>query len=133
MTLSRISITVSGELVEAADGVAARLDRSRSWVVAEALRRYLSEVGESDSGRSAAAIVREAASTPYAQPDLGEYRRAQLEADLALTPEQRVREAEETARLSEVSSRDWQGDRVLMFDRYEDYLAWERWADLTSR
>jgi len=133
MTLSRISVTVPGELVEAADEVAARLDRSRSWVVAEALRRYLSEVGESDPRRSTAATVREVGSTPYAAPGLGEYRRAQLEADLALTPEQRVREAEETARLSEVRGRDWQGDRVLMFDRYEDYLAWERWADLTSR
>lgn len=131
MAYSRISITVPGDLVASADRVAARLDRSRSWVLAEALRRYLEAVGTDDAGGAAAAVVREVGPGTQAGLGLGDYRRRQLEADLALTPEQRVREAEETSRLSEVKGRGWRGDRLLTFDRYEDYLAWERWVDLT--
>jgi len=128
MSLARISVTVRSELVGAADRRAGELDRSRSWVVAEALRLYLEGVGSVPTTQARWEMFREAAREPYAVPGLGDQRRAQLEADLALTAEQRVREAEHTAGLSE---RGWQVDRVLMFDRYEDFLAWERWADLT--
>jgi metal-responsive CopG/Arc/MetJ family transcriptional regulator len=36
----RISATIPEALVAAADERAKRLDRSRSWVISEALRRY---------------------------------------------------------------------------------------------
>lgn len=64
-----------------------------------------------------------------AHDGLGDSRRAQLVRDLALTPEERVRAAEETARLSELRSapRTYQ---VLAFDRYEDYLNWKERRDL---
>ena len=123
MALARISITVARDLLVAADRRAKKLERSRSWVVAEALRRYLARPG----------AVRESAVAPYeaAGPKgLGSYRRAQLDADLALTPEQRVREAEQTARVAELAAGKRLGHRVLTFDRYEDYLEWKRRGDL---
>ena len=128
MALARISITLPRDVLEAADRRSEELDRSRSWVVAEALRRYLEAV-ESVPAQTPAA--HEAAGVPYAAPGISEYREDQLRADLALTPEQRVREAERTLALSELCAPAWRGDRVLMFDRYEDYLAWDRWAELT--
>ena len=40
-TLERITITIPQPLLAAADELAARLDRSRSWVLAEAVRRMV--------------------------------------------------------------------------------------------
>ncbi len=136
MALARISVTIPPQLVAAADRRARALQRSRSWVVTEAVRQYLEEGPALGQRRTEGSAVREAApqwgGRPGADPrGLGAYRRAQLEADLALTPEQRVREAEETARVDECSSpRVWRAHRLLMFDDYEDYLAWERWAEI---
>jgi hypothetical protein len=99
-------------------------------VVAEALRAFVESVG-SASGRPSGGAVRETPLDRYrAGLGLGASRAAQLEADMSLTPEARVREAEATAALSEVRGSRSGADRVLMFDRYEDYLAWERWAEL---
>jgi hypothetical protein len=126
MSLARISVTLPPELVVAADRRAVELDRSRSWVVAEALRRYI----EGAADERGALTVAETARSAYAVPGLDPQRRAQLEADLALTPEERVREAEATAKLGETGDRPRQLNRLLMFDSYEDYLAWGRWADL---
>jgi hypothetical protein len=121
MPLTRISITIPEDVVEAADRAARELDRSRSWLVVEALRRYLA-----DRARPASRVAEPVA--PYRVPaaGIGEQRRAQLEADLALTPEERVKEAERTARLSDVVSPQRRVDRVLAFDAYEDYLEWDR-------
>ena len=130
MALTRISVTVPRELVAAADRQARALDRSRSWIVAEALRSYVESVDSAASGRPRGRAVRETPLDRY-RAGLGASRAEQLEADMALTPEARVREAEATAALSELRGSRWQADRVLMFDRYEDYLAWERWAELT--
>ena len=59
---------------------------------------------------------------------LGALRTAQLEADLRLTPEERVIEAERTLQVEDVrrGSRKAQQDRLLTFDRYEDYVDWKR-------
>jgi predicted transcriptional regulator len=124
--LARITITLPPDLQEAADRRARALDRSRSWLLSEALRLYLAQAEERP------AAVREPAARyeAHAQMGLGESRLRQLEADLALTPEERVREAEATARVAEhVRSRP-KVDRVLCFDRYEDYMQWERAEDL---
>jgi len=129
MALARISITLPQDMVAAADRQAAQQDRSRSWVVVEALRAYL---GKPTSGRGA--LVREPAPLPHtaARPGLGDSRLAQLEADLALTPEQRVREAERTAREGELTSgRARAARRIVQFDRYEDYLDWKRWEGVS--
>ena len=129
MSHARISITLPPELLEAADRCAREANRSRSWVVAEALRLQVEKLAET-AGAGSQVQVHETARLPYAALGLGESRTVQLEADLALTPEERVREAERTLALSELGEPAWRGDRLLMFDRFEDYLAWKRWAEL---
>jgi hypothetical protein len=129
MALARISITLPQDVVVAADRRAAELDRPRSWVVVEALRAYLSRPASGGG-----ALVREPAPLPYAaaRPGLGDSRLAQLEADLALTPEQRVREAERTAREGDLTrGRTRTARRIVQFDRYEDYLDWKRWEGVS--
>jgi predicted transcriptional regulator len=122
MTRSRVSITIPEELVEAADRLAADLDCSRSRLVSEALRSYLA----ASSGPRA--TLREAG-VPYAA-GAAPSRVAQLEADLALSPEERVRLAEQTALVAELRGSAPQRDRVIGFDRIADFLAWERHEDL---
>lgn len=113
--------------MQEADRRAAALDRSRSWVVAEALRRYLASITRYPKSGDTGMLFRESA--PTYRRGLGEHRLAQLESDLALTPEQRVREAEETLRPTETDERGRPGERLLTFDSYEDYLDWKRRAD----
>ena len=115
MALSRISITIPEELILDADRKAGALDRSRSWVLVEALRQYLAPRVNS---------VREPEAR-YAV-GLGPSRTAQLEADLQLTPEERVCAAERTLLVDEARGRPPTRDRLLTFDRYEDYLEWKR-------
>jgi hypothetical protein len=49
-------------------------------------------------------------------------RLAQLESDLRLTAEQRIRAAEATARVGERARGRARSHWVLSFDRYEDYV-----------
>lgn len=128
MALARISVTIPQQLVDEADLLADRLDRSRSWVVADAVRRYLER--REDDGETEPA-VREVTRGPGYRLGPGEYRIVQLEADLRLTPEERVREAEATARQTELGQRERGPQRLLVFDTYEDYLAWERRVDIS--
>lgn len=134
MSYARISITLPRELVAAADRQARALDRSRSWLVAEALRRHLQDSAGSAAGATVPSgrAVHEALPPPYGvvSRGLGEYRLQQLKADLALTPEQRVLAAERTARVAEHTRPRSKGQRVLQFDRYEDYLEWKRREDV---
>jgi hypothetical protein len=113
MAFSRVTVTIPRDVLTAADRRARELGRSRSWVVAEALRAY-----------ARTPVVREAAAHPYAA-GLGSWRTVQLDADLALTPEARVREAERTAREADLVRGAAPAHRVLQFDRYEDYLDWK--------
>jgi hypothetical protein len=113
---SRIAITLPSTELAAADRLARELDRPRSWVIAEAVRRFAA-IGSTPAGLSG----------PQPQPTdgLGASRTKQLLADLALSPEARVRAAEETAGVS-FARRPTLGTRVIAFDRYEEYLAWKR-------
>ena len=77
---ARIAITLPAQDLAAADRLARAQDRSRSWVIAEAIRRYAAS-GEGEPSRS---------------PGLGPYRLNQLKADLRLSPEERVRAAQRT-------------------------------------
>lgn len=61
-------------------------------------------------------------SMPSNLPRLDDSRRAMLQADLALTPTERVLAAERTAR--EVPVRRY-GALFVSFDRFEDYLDWK--------
>lgn len=131
MSYARISITLPEPLLVAADRRAGELDRPRSWVVAEALRTYLGATDASPRPRAAASRVREPSmsyDSPH-RPGIGPSRLAQLEADLALTPEERVLDAERTARAVPDRPRP-AVSRLLVFDRYEDYLDWKRREDI---
>lgn len=118
---SRIAISLPSQDLAAADRLAVSLDRSRSWVVAEAIRRYAAAV-------HAPAVELAAPPTAAAVSGLSASRIAQLKRDLLLTPEQRVREAQETLRLTELREPQ-RAHQVVVFDKYEDYLQWKRRRD----
>ena len=105
---ARIAITLPPEDLEAADRLASEWDRSRSWVVAEAVRRL---VASQPTGQAPEVST------------LGESRLRQLRRDLMLTPEQRVLVADETLRNS--ASHDASPAGARFFDRYEDFLDWK--------
>lgn len=121
--LVRITCTLPGDLQKRADAEAGRLDRSRSWVIAEALRRYFAAA---PAAAKAARVAEPVAARYVVRPGLGEQRLAQLEADLRLTPEQRVREAEEIVEMAFRLHQPPRVGQVLAFATYEDYLAWKR-------
>lgn len=114
---ARIAITLPREVLAAADRLAARLDRSRSWVIAEAVRQFEHPTA-----------VRDVASSPYSvpvEPGLGGFRLAQLQADLRLSPEERVKAAEATARLDRLM-RPARGDQLVFFDDLDQYVRWKQ-------
>jgi hypothetical protein len=129
MPLHRITITIPESLVREVDRLARQLDRSRSWVVSDAVRRHVAAAAQAASGERS---VREPESRPYGVVSgLGPSRQTQLEADLALTLEERVKAAEQTARVPDlVRPAPSRRDRILFFDSYEDYLDWKRREDL---
>ena len=125
---ARIAITLPEKDLAAADRLAKQLDRSRSWVIAEAVRRFAAQYASSVPAGSAPLRVAEPASA-YAvasEVELDPYRLAQLERDMKLTPEQRVLAAEET--LHQVGPRRPRRHQVLAFDRYEDFLDWKKFS-----
>jgi hypothetical protein len=117
---ARIAITLPRRDLAAADRLAQTLDRPRSWVVAEAIRRFAAAPAVAPGSASDRASGIE----PVAH-GLGQSRLAQLTADLALSPEQRVRAAEETLRLSELGTRS-RNQSLRTFDTYLDYLDFKR-------
>jgi len=124
MSFERISITLPRDVLQGTDRRARQLDRSRSWLIVEALRAYLAAPGS---------VVRESAPASYGVTSLGlgPQRLAQLESDLGLTPEQRIRAAEETARLGARMGRaPARANRLISFDSYEDYVEWKRTSDI---
>lgn len=125
---ARIAITLPEKDLVAADRLARRHDRSRSWIVAEAIRRYAvsDEAAHGPTGTTAIAVM----AHPAAQ-GIGDSRRAQLIGDLALTPEARVRAAEETLRMTEPRSKS-RTHQLVAFERYEDFLDW-KWMRNLSR
>ena len=122
---SRISITLPPEVLAAADRLAKRLDRPRSWVFAEAVRRLAS--GESADPNPPQGTIPggpERVRPGPESPTLEAEQLAQLQADLELSVEERVQAAEERARAAPQASRH-PGDQILFFNRFEEYLRWD--------
>ena len=117
MALHRITITIPRDVLAAADRRARDLNRSRSWVVAEALRGYVR-----------APAVREPEAPAYAAGAVADARRRHLETDLALPVAERLRRAEELAQLGQAQRRSRSGRRqqIIGFDNYEDFYEWKR-------
>jgi hypothetical protein len=114
---TRITITIPEDLVNEADARAEQLGRSRSWVLTEALRQYLR-----GPARISEPVV------PY-RTGLGSSRQLQLESDLELSAEQRVKEAQRTALAVPQGARGAR-DQILTFDSYRQYLEWKRKQDV---
>lgn len=128
---ARIAITLPETDLASADRLAREQDRSRSWIIAEAIRRYVA--AEAATEATPRVLVQPYVAPPAGelatQRGLGDSRRAQLISDLALTPEQRVRAAEETLRLSELKS-PARRHQLIAFERYEDFLDYKRRRDI---
>ena len=118
MPIARISVTIPRDVITAADRRARALDRSRSWVVAEALRRFVAG--------GATAAVHEPVATYRASGEVAEARRRHLAAELALPPAERLRRAEELGRLARQAWRRGRRQQVIAFDSYEDYYEWSK-------
>ncbi len=103
---ARIAITLPPDDLAAADRLAALQDRSRSWIVAEALRQYLAR------SESAAA--------------LGASRQAQVARDLQHTAEARIHDAEERDLLSVDRDHGGSLETPLNFASYDEFAAWRR-------
>lgn len=120
MAMTRVTVTLPKELVKTADRRAREQERSRSWVIAEALRGYLG------AGARPAPAVREPPVHPYHPGSLDEFRLGQLQRDLALTPERRVLEGEASVRLAERFRPGPRSRYVRFFATYPEYLNWLR-------
>lgn len=119
MAFARIAITLPKDVLTSLERRARELHRSRSGVVADAIRAFL-----------AAPAVREPPPRPaYGGDEVGTARRDQLERDLARSPAERLHAAEEAARLAAtVRRRPSAGRRqqIIGFDSYEDFYEWKR-------
>ncbi|MEE8191726.1 MAG: ribbon-helix-helix domain-containing protein [Gemmatimonadales bacterium] len=113
----RITITLPPDLIVAADRRAQELDRSRSWVVAEALRAQL--VQHEGATPSSPAATQAAA-------ELAQARRSRLRAEVALPPEERLRRAEELGRLARQAQPRGPRKVIIIFDSYEDFYEWRK-------
>lgn len=106
---ARIAITLPQADLDAADRLASEADRSRSWIVAEALRCY---VASRDAARDGTG--------------LGASRREQLRRDLALTPLERIRASDEGVHIVESGQMVTRAAEPLYFASFDDFRAWRR-------
>lgn len=104
---ARIAITLPPDTLRAADELAARHDRSRSWIVAEAIRQYAASQKGGPPGDEHATR-------------LGRSRLEQLRRDVALSPEERVLESEDIVTV------DGAPVPPCSFPSYDDFIAWRR-------
>ena len=123
MAYARISITLPRDLVKAADQRARGLDRSRSWLVAEALREYLRA---SLPAQSRPRRVSETPAIAYAAREVAEARAQHLAADLKLSPTDRLRQAEQLAQLGRLVHPRGRRHQIIAFDTYEDFYQWKK-------
>jgi predicted transcriptional regulator len=101
---ARVAVTLPPGILKAADELATRLDRSRSWVVAEAIRQLAAAHGDERGILHAS-------------------RRAQLERDAALSPTARVLEGEEIVMVGPPSAHS---APPRTFQSFDAFLDWRR-------
>jgi hypothetical protein len=121
--IARISMTLPADLLRQTDQEARRLGRSRSWVIAEALRRAHAGI-ETPSG-----LVREAGTaSPYqaVHEEMELARERRLRAALAQSPAERLRQASELVHLARAVRPAKGRTQVIAFDTFEDYWLWKR-------
>ena len=117
MPYARIAITLPQDVLRTLDARAKQLDRSRSRLIVDAIRSYLT---------AAAAAVHEPPVPAYGTGAAALARREQLERDLARTPAERLRSAEQAARLARhVRPVRAPRQQIIGFDSYEDFYQWK--------
>lgn len=110
---ARIAITLPQEVLAAADREARRLDRSRSWIIAEAIRRF-----------EQPAAVRETAWSPYATSLAEQARTRHLRAQADLSPGECLQRAEELLQLAP-PRRGSPAKQVIGFSHWDDFARWK--------
>ncbi len=125
MPIARISVTLPRDVLAAADRRARELDRSRSWLVADALRRYLGR-GQNAAPRGGRAVGEPVAGDAAVAYEVAEARRGHLAAELTLPAAERLRRAEELGRLARQAQRRPRRQQVIGFDSYEDFYQWKK-------
>jgi predicted transcriptional regulator len=105
---ARIAITLPPDVLGAADKLARELDRSRSWVVAEAVRQYALNSTERASETIAAA------------------RDELLRRELALSPAERLKRAEDLLHLARLAHPRKPRTQIIAFDSAEEFAEWKR-------
>lgn len=118
--IARISITIPADTLRLADELAAKLDRPRSWVIGEAVRRWQASIEAETPVHPA----------PEWVPPPKSSRHEQLHSDMALSIEARVDAAEDANRLDRELQPPCRGVRLTLFDRYEDYLDWKKYEGI---
>lgn len=114
MPLDRVTITIPRELVAAADRLARRQDRSRSWVISDALRR------STTPEETARPTEPSADSAAFADA-----RHRRLLADLALSPTDRLVASQDLADLASLARPRARRRQILAFDSLGDFAAWK--------
>ncbi len=114
---SRIAITLPKDLLAATDRRAKELERSRSRVIADAIRAYLSRP----------TAVREASRSTYGADEFGAAARSQLHSDLQKTPAERLRHSEEVTRLARsLHPKRSSRQQIIGFDSYDEFYEWKK-------
>ena len=119
---ARIAITLPPEVLVAADRLARRLDRSRSWVVAEAVRRLAAAESHAVTATAWAA----ASPAGHLAATVAEGRLNQLRADLDRTPADRLRRAEELVQLGRTVHPRRPRTQIIAFDSADEFAEWKR-------
>jgi hypothetical protein len=119
---ARIAITLPQEVLAAADRHARQLDRSRSWLVAEAVRQFTAAGSPRESPTEG---VREAIWSPYATSLAELARLKHLESQAGLTPEECLHRAEELLQLAPVRKGS-PLKQVVGFASWDDFAQWKR-------
>lgn len=107
---ARIAITLPPETLRAADELAARSDRSRSWIIAEAIRQYASRLGVTSAADDPAAAI-------------GASRLEQLRRDAALSPAARVYESESISAIGQAPDRPTEPRTFGSYHAFQEWLA----------
>src|ERR1700694_243271 len=117
MPYARIAITLPPNVLAAVDKRARAEGRPRSRVIVDALRSHL----------AAPAAVREPAVPAYGTGPVGTARREQLERDLARTPAERLRSAEQATQPAPHTRPTRQArHQIIGFDSYEEFYEWKK-------
>lgn len=113
-------MTIPADVLRRADELARLWDRSRSWVIAEAIRRV------DRPAEAGSMMVSESAAPSYTAEAAAEARLRHLRHDLSLTPAERLRRAEALVTMARKVRKRPKRAQIIGFDSFEDFAAWKK-------